>query len=93
MATRNTSSLTVTWDAPIGGVMSYSVEILTVPGARKSIYSNAERTATFDGLTAGTQYPIGVTAVSGDQQSEHLYDKFFTSMYAVSYLFRKNNWK
>ena len=71
MTTRNTSSLTATWDKPIGGVMSYSVEIFTVPGARKSIYSSAERTATFDGLTAGTQYPIGVTTVSGDQHSEH----------------------
>ena len=89
LATITTSSLTVTWDAPIGGVTSYSVEIDTVP-SRKTIYSSAERTATVDGLTAGTQYTVVVISVSGEQHSEPLYGTFFTSKFADLHLFRSD---
>ena len=89
LATITTNSLTVTWDAPIGGVTSYSVEIYTVP-SRKTIYSSAERTATIDGLTAGTQYTVVVISVSGEQHSEPLYDSFFTSKFAHLHLFRSD---
>ena len=78
--TRTISSLTVEWAAPTnGGWEGYTVK-LEGDGAPPSQTPNKDATnATFTGLTAGTEYSVGVVTTSGGQQSTKVEGTFYTS--------------
>ena len=82
VSARSPSSLSVKWDAPTGGVKGYTIILedddYPLPPAE---CDNSTRTATFNGLTAGTEYTARVITVSGDQKSETVENKFYTSTY------------
>jgi hypothetical protein len=68
------------WDAPSGGVKGYTVSLEGNDGVHPSdARDECTRTATFNGLRAGTEYTIRVVTQSGDQQSEEVENKFYTS--------------
>ncbi|KAI0208495.1 hypothetical protein LSAT2_006817, partial [Lamellibrachia satsuma] len=79
MPTRTTSSLTVEWAAPTdGGWEGYTVK-LEGDGAPSPQTPNKDATtATFTGLTAGTEYTVEVVTTSGGQQSTKVEDTFYT---------------
>ena len=68
------------WSAPSGGVKGYNI---TLDGDVSAYTSEARdeniTKATFNGLTAGTEYTVRVVTLSGDQQSETAENKFYTS--------------
>ena len=77
---RSPSSLTFGWDAPSGGVKGYTVTLEGADGAHPAeARGESTRTATFNGLSAGTEYTIRVVTLSGDQHSETAENKFYTS--------------
>ena len=77
---RFTSSLTVEWGAPGGRVKGYNVTLNDDDGAHPAEAREVvTRTATFNGLTAGTEYTVRVVTLSGDQQNETAESKFYTS--------------
>ena len=79
---RSPSLMTVGWDAPSGGVKGYTVSLEDDDGAHPAEQRDeSTRTATFKGLTAGTEYTVRVVTLSGDQQSETAEYKFYTSTY------------
>jgi hypothetical protein len=72
----------VRWDAPTGGVKGYSIILENYDGAfQEKERDNRTRTATFNGLTAGTEYTARVITVSGGHKSETVENKFYTSTY------------
>ena len=82
MSARSPSSLSVRWDAPTGGVNGYTIILEDDDGAfQKEERDNRTRAATFNGLTAGTEYTARVITLSGDQKSETVENKFYTSTY------------
>ena len=77
---RSPTSLTVVWGAPSGGVKGYTVTLNGYDGAHPAeTRDESARTATFNGLSAGTEYTVRVVTLSGDQQSETVENKFYTS--------------
>ena len=77
---RTPSSLTVVWIAPSGGVKGYTVTLTGDDGAHPAEQRDeSTRTATFNGLSAGIEYTVRVVTLSGDQQSETVENKFYTS--------------
>ena len=87
---RTLSSLIVTWDAPKSTIVeAYAVSIRGLPETEQTMSGRAIRKATFDGLTAGTQYTVSVLSVSGDMTSDNLEEQFYTSkwnVFAIPYL-------
>jgi hypothetical protein len=82
VSARSPSSLSVRWDAPTGGVKGYSIILENYDGAfQEKEHDNRTRTATYNGLTAGTEYTARVITVSGGQKSERVENKFYTSTY------------
>ena len=80
MSARSPSSLTVEWGAPNGSVKGYNVTLEGDDGAHSAeVRDEIIRTATFNGLSAGTEYTVRVVTLSGDQQSETAENKFYTS--------------
>ena len=79
---RSPSSMTVVWDAPSGGLKGYTVSLEGDDSAHPAVQCDkSTRTATFNGLSAGTEYTARVVTLSGDQQSETAENKFYTSTY------------
>jgi hypothetical protein len=79
VSARSPSSLAFGWDAPSGGVEGYTVSL---EGAHPAVQcDNSTRTATFNSLSAGTEYTVRMVTLSGDQQSETVENKFYTSKY------------
>ena len=77
---RSLSSLTVVWGAPSGGVNGYTVTLEGNDGAHPAEVRDEKTTkATFNSLSAGTEYTVRVVTLSGDQQSETAENKFYTS--------------
>ena len=76
------SSLSVEWGIPDGSLKGYNVTLEGDDGAHPSEQrdENTAR-ATFNGLSAGTEYTVRVVTLSGDQQSEPAEYKFYTSTY------------
>ena len=73
------SSLTVTWDAPVSGLVGkYEIQLKDQTGTKQIIDADVRR-GIFANLTPGTQYTVVVTAVSGDQRSVPLEKNFRTS--------------
>ena len=80
--TRTGSSLTVTWEPPMSGLLTeYRVYLTGVSGSDQIISTSGTRRTTFTGLTAGTSYTVVVVTRSGDQQSDPLADTFYTSKF------------
>ena len=80
VSARSPSSLAFGWDAPSGGVKGYTVSLEGDGGAHHAEQRDeSTRTATFNGLSAGTEYTLRVVTLSGDQQSETVENKFYTS--------------
>ena len=74
------SKLTVEWGAPSGSVKGYTVILEGDDGAHPAeARDESTRSATFNGLSAGTEYTVGVVTLSGDQQSAKVEMKFYTS--------------
>ena len=79
---RSPSWMTVVWDAPSGGAKGYTVTLEGSDGVRPSdARDETTRTATFNGLRAGTEYTVRVVTLSGDQQNVTVETKFYTSTY------------
>ena len=77
---RSPSSLTVVWDAPSGSVKGYTVTLNGADGAHPAeARVESARTATFNDLSAGTEYTVRVVTLSGDQQSETVEKQLYTS--------------
>ena len=77
---RSPTSLTVVWGAPSGGVKGYTVTLIGNDAAHPAeARDESAKTATFNGLTAGTEYTVRVVTLSGDQQSETVEKQFYTS--------------
>ena len=77
---RSTSALIVQWDAPSGVVEGYNVTLEGNDGAHPAeARDKSTTTATFKGLSAGTEYTVRVVSFSGDQQSETVEKKIYTS--------------
>ncbi|XP_047452257.1 receptor-type tyrosine-protein phosphatase beta isoform X4 [Mugil cephalus] len=65
-ATTNTTSISLTWDAPQGEVLRYQVAL-----SNGSVPQSANSTsALLSNLTPGTLYNITVTAIAGDNQTK-----------------------
>ena len=80
VSARSPSSLVFGWDAPSGGVKGYTVSLEGDDGPHPAVQCDkSTRTATFYGLSAGTEYTARVVTQSGDQQSEEVENKFYTS--------------
>ena len=80
VSARSPSSLAFGWDAPSGGVKGYTVTLTGDDGAHPAEQRDeSTRTATFNSLSAGTEYTVRVVTLSGDQQSETVEKKFYTS--------------
>ena len=63
------NSLTVTWHAPLSGLVGeYEIQLKDHTGTKQTIAAN-DRRGLFANLTPGTQYTVVVTAVSDDQRS------------------------
>ena len=76
------TSLTVEWAIPDGSVKGYNVTLEGDDGAHPAEQRDESSTiAIFNGLTAGTEYTVRVITLSGDQQSETVEYKFYTSTY------------
>ena len=78
---RSPSSLAVEWDGASVRVKEYSVTLeggSNAPPAQ--IIKDSKRRATFNGLTAGTEYTVRVATLGGDQQSVSSEKKFYTSI-------------
>ena len=73
-------SLTVKWELPaLSALTEYNVT-LTYGGTHQTqTTDNNKTTQEFTDLTAGTEYTVSVVAVSGDQRSVKVEDKFYTS--------------
>ena len=86
VSTRTTSSLTVEWAGPTdGGWEGYTVKLVG-DGAHPSQTLNKDATtATFTGLTAGTEYTVSVVTMVGNQQNTKVEDKLFTSKYITRF--------
>ena len=78
---RTGRSLTVNWDAPaVGTLTGYSVTLSGNGTIKTQTIGNDTTTSAFTGLTAGTEYTVGVVTVSGDQQSaDEVNNTFYTS--------------
>ena len=72
------SSLTVMWDAPAGLVGLYEIQLKNKARSQRNITKNTRR-ATFSNLMPGSPYTVIVVSVSGDQRSETLEKRFYTS--------------
>ena len=84
--TRNTSSLTVEWAAPADGEWEgYTVKLEGEGAPSTQTLDKDVTTATFTGLTAGTEYTVGVITTSGGQQSAKVEDTFYTSKYITRF--------
>ena len=84
--TRNTSSLTVEWAAPADGEWEgYTVKLEGDGAPSPQTPNKDETTVTFTGLTAGTEYTVGVITTSGGQQSAKVEDTFYTSKYITRF--------
>ena len=80
VSARSPSWMTVVWGAPSGGVKGYTVSLDGEDGAHPAEERDeSTRTATFNGLTAGTEYMFQVVTLSGDQRSATVINKFYTS--------------
>ena len=80
MPTRTTSSLIIEWAAPTdGGWEGYTVKLEGDGAPSPQTYNKDATNATFTGLTAGTEYSVGVVTTSGGQQSTKVEDTFYTS--------------
>ena len=81
MTGRSPSSLAVEWDGPSVRVKEYNVSLegdSNVPPAQ--IIKDSNRRATFNGLSAGTEYTVRVVTLGGDQQSVSSEKKCYTSI-------------
>ena len=77
---RTGQSLTVSWVAPDdGAVTGYRVTLVGGGTSQTQTHVQATTTTTFTGLTAGTEYTVGVVTVSGDQQSSKVEHNYYTS--------------
>ena len=84
--TRNTSSLTVEWAAPADGEWEgYTVKLEGDDAPSPQTPNKDATTVTFTGLTAGTEYTVGVITTSGGQQSAKVEDTFYTSKYITRF--------
>ena len=82
VSARSPSSLTFGWNAPSSGVKGYTVTLEGDDGAHPAEErDNSTRTATFNGLSAGTEYTVRMVTLGGDQQSANVENKFYTSTY------------
>ena len=80
VSARSPTWMTVVWVAPSGGVKGYTVSLEGDDGAhRAEERDESTRTATFNGLNAGTEYTVQVVTLSGDQRSATVENKFYTS--------------
>ena len=81
MLSRTGRSLTLNWDAPaVGTLTGYSVTLSGNGTIKTQTHGNDTTTSAFTGLTAGTEYTVGVVTVSGDQQSaDEVKGKFYIS--------------
>ena len=85
LTARSPSSLAVQWSKPPGGVKGYNVTLEGEDGAHPAEQRDEDTTsATFNGLSAGTEYTVRVITLSGDQQSEPAEYKFYTSTYKLT---------
>ena len=78
---RDVDSLTVKWDVGVGEKSGFTVSLEGVNNTYYTISGIDQREWTFSGLTAGTEYTVVVATNSGDQTSESLTGKFYTSKY------------
>ena len=77
--TRTTFLLTIEWAAPAdGGWEGYTVKLEGNGAPSPQTPNKNATTATFTGLTAGTEYTVGVVTMSGGQQSTKVEDTFYT---------------
>ena len=80
VSARSFASLTVEWGAPSGGVKGYSVTLEGDGGDHQAeARDEISRSATFNSLSAGTEYIVRVVTLNGDLQSETAENKFYTS--------------
>ena len=86
VSTRNTSSLTVKWAAPTdGGWEEYTAKLEGDGAPSQQTLNKHATTATFTGLTAGTEYTVSVVTMVGNQQNTKVADKLFTSKYITRF--------
>ena len=78
LASTTVNSLTVQWTAPTGGYTEYKV---TIGGADEQTVAKGTTTATFSGLTAGTEYTVAVITVNNADKSSKVEESFYTSKY------------
>ena len=62
-------SMTVSWNQPSGGVGKYEVRLKEKSGSKQTITPKSKTSATFNGLTPGTQYTVVLVTVYGGQRS------------------------
>ena len=78
-ATVTKTSMTVSWNEPSGGVGQYEVRLKEKSGSKQIITPKTTTRATFNGLTPGTTYTVGLVTVYGDQRSITSEKPFYTS--------------
>ena len=82
--TITTSSLTIEWAAPADGEWEgYTVKLEGDGTPSIQTPNKNATTATFTGLTAGTEYTVGIVTTSGGQQSAKVEDTFYTSKHVM----------
>jgi len=80
VSARSPSSLAFGWDAPSGVVKGYTVSLDGDNAAHHAEQRDeSTRTATFTGLSAGTEYTVRIVTLIGDLRSETVENKFYTS--------------
>ena len=90
LSASSSSLLTVEWGAPSGGVKGYTVTLEGDDGDHPAeARDESTRSATFNGLSAGTEYTFGVVTLSGDQQSAKVQHKFST----IRKCYSDNQWR
>ena len=63
-SSRTSDSLSFAWDAPVNCTPSgYNVTLWSVATSQPLSVDRATTSQTFDGLTAGTQYTVGIEAL------------------------------
>ena len=89
---RTNNSLSFTWDAPVNCTPSgYNVTLWSVDSSQPLSVDRATTSQTFHGLTAGTQYTVGIEALCDEGTRMNL--TAFTGQFRIlfSYVHSVNN--